>query len=199
MSAFIDLTGRRFGRLLVMQATSKRSSQGDIYWKCVCDCGKSVVVNGKSLRSSGQKSCGCLQREWADSQHNRRTHDGSKDRLFRVWRGMIDRCYYPSHNRYPDYGGRGIYICSEWRHDYAAFREWAMKNGYDANAPRGACTIDRINVDGPYSPENCRWVNAKEQGNYQRCDSLCKEGGHLRTRRNWQIHFCQQVPRSGVY
>ena len=86
MSAFIDLTGRRFGRLLVMQATSKRSSQGDIYWKCVCDCGKSVVVNGKSLRSSGQKSCGCLQREWADSQHNRRTHDGSKDRLFRVWR-----------------------------------------------------------------------------------------------------------------
>ena len=63
MSAFIDLTGRRFGRLLVMQATSKRSSQGDIYWKCVCDCGKSVVVNGKSLRSSGQKSCGCLQRE----------------------------------------------------------------------------------------------------------------------------------------
>lgn len=129
MSAFIDLKGRRFGRLLVMQATSKRSSQGDIYWKCVCDCGKSVVVNGKSLRSSGQKSCGCLQREWADSQHNRRTHDGSKDRLFRVWRGMIDRCYYPSHNRYPDYGGRGIYICSEWRHDYAAFREWAMKNG----------------------------------------------------------------------
>ena len=90
MSAFIDLKGRRFGRLLVMQATSKRSSQGDIYWKCVCDCGKSVVVNGKSLRSSGQKSCGCLQREWADSQHNRRTHDGSKDRLFRVWRGMID-------------------------------------------------------------------------------------------------------------
>ena len=153
MSAFIDLTGRRFGRLLVMQATSKRSSQGDIYWKCVCDCGKSVVVNGKSLRSSGQKSCGCLQREWADSQHNRRTHDGSKDRLFRVWRGMIDRCYYPSHNRYPDYGGRGIYICSEWRHDYAAFREWAMKNGYDANAPRGACTIDRMRWRADRSPK----------------------------------------------
>lgn len=132
----IDLTGKRFGRLTVIQVTSKRSSQGDIYWKCICDCGKTVIVNGKSLRSSGQKSCGCLQREWADSQHNRRTHGGTKERLFRIWRGMIDRCYYPSHNRYQDYGGRGIYICPEWRHDYAVFRKWAMSNGYDENAPR---------------------------------------------------------------
>lgn len=169
MGQRIDLTGQRFGKLIVIRETPKRSRQGDVYWECLCDCGKVDIVNGKSLRSGSQKSCGCLHHDNAVFNTPAKTHGGSRtERLYRVWRGMIDRCYYPSHNRYKDYGGRGIYICDEWRNDYATFRNWALDHGYDEMAPRGECTIDRINVDGPYSPENCRFVTMKIQARNKR-------------------------------
>lgn len=90
-------------------------------------------------------------------------HGGAATRLYSVWRGMHSRCYQKSHNCYKYYGARGITICDEWLHDFGAFREWAMANGYDENAPRGQCTIDRIDNDKGYSPDNCRWVDMKVQ------------------------------------
>ena len=116
-------------------------------------------------------------------------------RLYGVWYGMMQRCYYPKHDEYDQYGGRGIYVCQEW-HVFENFQEWALKNGYDETAPRGECTIDRNNHDGPYSPDNCRWVsqaeNNKNKGTYKprEPDTYTHIGrieidGQLKTLREW--------------
>lgn len=164
-----DIDGLRFGKLVVICKSVKKALSGSMY-ECVCDCGKIVVVARSSLTSGHTRSCGCSRRQFLQDRKPGYKHGGEsipgtnrRERLYMVWCGMKERCYSPKHNRYKDYGGRGITICEEWRNDYAAFRDWAMANGYDPNAPRGVCTIDRIDVDGNYCPENCRWVDNKTQ------------------------------------
>lgn len=87
----------------------------------------------------------------------------SNTRLYYVWQSMKSRCNTPSHTSYKHYGGRGITVCKEWAEDFAAFREWAMETGYDEDAPRGEYTLERKDVDGPYSPENCCWKTIQDQ------------------------------------
>lgn len=152
-----DRTGMRFGRLVVTEYA------GNAFWKCKCDCGNEIVVKGAQLDNGHTKSCGCYHRDQVSKAAT--THGASKDRLYTVWQGMKGRCYDSSRANYKNYGGRGITICDEWLHDFAAFRDWAMANGYDPDAPHGKCTIDRIDVDGNYEPSNCRWVDMKVQSN----------------------------------
>lgn len=160
MSALKDLTGQRFGRLTVMGRQGS-DNQGAAVWRCQCDCGAVHAAAGYQLRRGGVKSCGCLSRETTAKRCT--THGKSSSRLWRVWSSMKNRCYCVSHRNYASYGGRGITVCDEWRNDFQDFYDWAMANGYDENAPYMKCTIDRIDNDKGYSPDNCRWVDIKAQ------------------------------------
>ena len=160
MSAVKDIKGQRFGRLTVLERFGT-SSQGTATWLCLCDCGKKCVVIGAAMRKGNTRSCGCLHDDRA--RERRTTHGLSGTRLYFVWKTMNQRCSNPNNDDYKDYGGRGITVCEEWQHSFPAFHTWATANGYDENAPYQECTIDRIDNNKGYFPDNCRWVSQMVQ------------------------------------
>ena len=149
-----DLTKMKFGLLTVIEYSHTRNRAP--YWLCECRCGMRKAILGANLVSGKTQSCGCLQRKrTADST---RTHGKSKTRLYRIWKGMKRRCNNRNVKAYPQYGGRGIKICSEWN-DFEAFEKWALENGYAENL-----TIERKDCDGIYEPDNCEWITLSDQG-----------------------------------
>lgn len=157
----MDLTGQKFGKLTVIGFEEVRGKHA--CWKCKCSCGKISFVTTGNLRSGHTKSCGC-----AFYETKNKTHGFSKTRLYGVWLNIKNRCYLQTKNDYERYGGRGIDMCQEWKNDFVSFRKWAYKNGYDENADFMECTLDRIDFNKGYYPDNCRWVNNKEQQNNKR-------------------------------
>lgn len=159
MSRFaLDLTGQKYGRYTVISRMGLNKA-GNATWLCECECGVRKVVAAGALRSGVTRSCGC----WIREVTSRRSlsHGQTKTRLHRIWTGMKTRCINSNATNFLDYGGRGIKVCDEWASDFVVFRDWALANGYTDQL-----TIDRINNNGSYNPENCRWVSSfKQQGN----------------------------------
>ena len=160
--------GNTYGRLTVIAFDHKR--KGHIYYKCACECGCVTVAEAYSLRKGRTKSCGCLRRELGVKNHL--THGcADKERLYNIWIGIKQRCNNSNYKLYKWYGGKGVKLCDEWN-DYAAFRAWAYTNGYqdpqEGQTKGDAMSIDRIDPNGAYAPDNCRWVSLRENVSYMR-------------------------------
>lgn len=154
-------------------------------WKCRCKCGSEKLYLPYKIIAGHTKSCGCAKKERCHemTKKYRITHGGSGERLHYIWNSMKQRCTNPNNKDYPLWGGRGITVCDEWLHDYAAFRKWAYDNGYKKNL-----TIDRIDVNGNYTPDNCRWIEMERQSRNKR-DNVYVE---FRGERKLLIEFCEE-------
>lgn len=153
-------TGRRFGRLVVLGYSHTDKFRQRSYL-CRCDCGVEKAINRCGLVSGRTLSCGCYSRLRASEANlgecNSQYKDGrSKTKLYRLWHGIFERCYDPKHISYPNYGGKGITICEEWK-IYEVFRDWAVGNGY-----QDGLSIDRVDSKQEYHPDNCKWVTRAE-------------------------------------
>lgn len=174
-----DLTGRTFNALTVLYRAENRGHK--VMWHCKCACGREIDVWQSHLKE-GQKSCGCMTKQLISESS--KTHGESNTRLYSIWHRMRDRCNNPRQKDYDRYGGRGIQICEEWN-DYEAFKRWAIQAGYDENAPFMQCTIDRINNNKGYSPDNCRWATAKEQANNRSSNHWMTYHGETHNMSEW--------------
>ena len=159
---FKDLSGQRFGKLTVIRQTGIK--HGHTFWECRCDCGNITFVTSDCLKSENTQSCGCSQFVYDEKEIVKKSE---KHRLRATYNNMIRRCYNIKDNSYKYYGGRGISVCDDWRgeHGFKNFFKWAIENGYDRRKTRKEQSLDRINVNGNYEPENCRWADMKTQAN----------------------------------
>jgi len=154
---YIDLKGKRFGRLFVLEKIKWNGRR--LFWKCKCDCGKVFNINGDSLRTGRSKSCGCLRTEKFISRTLKHGHTRNykKTKEYRSWANAKQRCFNTKNNRYKFYGGRGITMCLKWKNSFSAFiKDMGL-------CPKGK-TLDRTYVNKDYKSSNCQWVDYKTQG-----------------------------------
>ena len=178
------IIGKRFGKLFVQREVG--GEKENTLFECLCDCGN-VTIEKWSALIRGKESCGCLHHEQLLRRNT--THGGSKNRLYCVWQNMKRRCYDINAKEYKNYGGRGIAVCNEWRDNYNAFKKFMLEKGYEEGAKRGECTIERLDVNGNYCPENCCVITIQEQA-YNKTNSHLEEyNGEIKTIAEWADEY----------
>ncbi len=170
--ASLDMTGRRFGILTVVGPSNKHQiGSGEPSWVCRCDCGRTTDVRGCDLRNRGRRSCGCL------NARNRLTHGVSRTPEYKVWMNMHERCENPDDPAWHNYGGRGIQVCARWADVSTFIADMGRR-------PEGS-TLERIDNNGPYSPENCRWATRREQSVNTRRTVMLTYAGETLPMKDW--------------
>lgn len=167
-----DLEGKEFYRLRVLSLAPKRGR--GLWWNCICACGKELVVRASALTSQTQKSCGCLSRDKTSARSRVHGESNANDTPeHRAWHSAISRCHNPNSQSFHSYGARGISVCDKWRNSYTAFLADMGRR------PTSAHSLERVNNDGGYSPENCRWATPAEQSRNQRRNIRILVNGEL--------------------
>ena len=177
----IEMVGNRYGRLLVIEELERyRNAAGktERVFLCRCDCGNKKIIKMHTLRSGNAISCGCYRKEFISSAKS--THRMSGTKIYRVWRSMRRRCNVPTDKAFVNYGARGITVCAEWESDFNEFYKWAISNGYNEGL-----TIERIDNNKGYSPDNCKWIPRCEQNKNRRMNHYLAYGGRKKTLQEW--------------
>ena len=194
-SRLIDLTGRRFGRLVVLEYVGRIKKHSN--WLCRCDCGKEKTVPYQKLIIGETSSCGCLEAETrrknvakrharvrlsVSKEFSDKVGELRKHPLYHTWKGLFYRCYNPHNHAYKDYGGRGIKVCDRWKPQNMGFENFVNDMG---ERPSKKHSIDRIDNDGDYCPENCRWATRVEQANNTRTNAYYVFNGRKQSLKLW--------------
>lgn len=181
MGKKLDLTEKKFGKLTAIEPSGKSDRNG-VLWRCKCDCGNEKIVYAGNLNNGSTISCGCLYKESFLKVYGIKNKEHG-ERIVRIRDGMLQRCYDKNSPNYYKYGERGITVCKEWRvkkYGLINFYNWSINNGY-----RDDLSIDRIDNNGPYSPQNCRWTTVKQQANNKRNNRFLEYKGEKHTVSEW--------------
>lgn len=170
--------GQKFGKLVLIEYLKYDN------WLCKCECGNKKIIKYSNMKRGATKSCGCLKKKIDYTKSKNYKHGMRNTRMYAIWKEMKRRCLRPTANQYKDYGGRGIKVCEEWQKDFMNFYNWAINNGYNDNL-----TIDRIDVNGNYEPNNCRWATRKQQNNNTTRSHYITYKNKTQTIKDWSEEF----------
>lgn len=177
MKRYKDLKNKKFGNLMPISMEYVKGKRA--FWKCLCDCGNEKIIRADHLISGHTQSCGCISKSTHKATHSK--HNKSDTKLYKIWSSIKQRCFYEKSTNYKNYGGRGISICKEWKDNFQSFYDWSISSGY-----KEGLSIDRVDVNGIYCPENCRWATIIEQSNNKRNNVIIEFNGVKKPLNYWE-------------